>query len=63
MLGMDAISSAMNEVESSTIAGLGFGMGLSRSYAQFFGGDLKVESLFGWGTDVYLGLRGLAVDT
>ncbi|EPS35220.1 hypothetical protein H072_11546 [Dactylellina haptotyla CBS 200.50] len=60
--GMDAISSAMNEVEASTIAGLGFGMGLSRSYAQFFGGDLKVESLFGWGTDVYLGLRGLDVD-
>ncbi|KAK6534935.1 hypothetical protein TWF281_006235 [Arthrobotrys megalospora] len=60
--GMDVITHAMNEVESSTIAGLGFGMGLSRSYAQFFGGDLKVESLFGWGTDVYLGLRGLDVD-
>lgn len=60
--GMDAISSAMMDVEGSTIAGLGFGMGLSRSYAQFFGGDLKVESLFGWGTDVYLGLRGLDVD-
>ncbi|KAF3229842.1 hypothetical protein TWF191_000751 [Orbilia oligospora] len=60
--GLDVISTAMNEVESSTIAGLGFGMGLSRSYAQFFGGDLKVESLFGWGTDVYLGLRGLDVD-
>jgi len=61
--GMDAISSNMNNLESSTIAGLGFGMGLSRSYAQFFGGDLTVESLWGWGTDVYLGLRGLSVDS
>ncbi|KAK6349495.1 hypothetical protein TWF696_005779 [Orbilia brochopaga] len=61
-MGLDALSSAMNDMEASTIAGLGFGMGLSRSYAQFFGGDLKVESLFGWGTDVYLGLRGLDID-
>ncbi|KAF3915590.1 hypothetical protein ABW21_db0207033 [Orbilia brochopaga] len=61
-MGLDALSSAMNDMEASSIAGLGFGMGLSRSYAQFFGGDLKVESLFGWGTDVYLGLRGLDVD-
>lgn len=41
----------------STIAGLGYGLPLSRSYAEFFGGKLQVQSYYGWGTDVYLTLK------
>ena len=43
----------------STIAGLGYGLPLGRAYAEYFGGGIKVQSLWGWGTDVYLMLRGL----
>jgi hypothetical protein len=44
---------------SSTIAGLGYGLPLSRAYAQYFGGSIAVQSLWGWGTDVYLTLQGV----
>ena len=55
---------ALNVISSSggdrsTIAGLGYGLPLSRAYAEYFGGGIKLESLWGWGTDVYLTLRGL----
>lgn len=41
----------------SSIAGLGYGLPLSRAYAEFFGGKLQLQSYFGWGTDVYLTLK------
>jgi signal transduction histidine kinase len=44
---------------SSSIAGLGYGLPLSRAYAEYFGGGIAVQSLFGWGTDVYLRLKGV----
>lgn len=37
----------------------GVGLTLSRLYAQYFGGDLKILSLDGFGTDVYLHLNRL----
>ncbi|GAA6014653.1 hypothetical protein JCM10207_006891 [Rhodosporidiobolus poonsookiae] len=40
-----------------TLAGLGFGLPLSRIYAQYFGGSLDLVSLWGWGTDCYLVLK------
>ncbi|KAK5135655.1 hypothetical protein LTR08_004956 [Meristemomyces frigidus] len=43
----------------STLAGLGYGLPLGRAYAEYFGGGVAVQSLWGWGTDVYLGLRGV----
>jgi len=43
----------------SSIAGLGYGLPLSRAYAEYFGGGIAVESLYGWGTDVYLRLKGV----
>lgn len=46
-------------VNSSSIAGLGYGLPLSRAYAQYFGGSIAVQSLWGWGTDVYLTLQGV----
>jgi len=44
---------------SSSLAGLGYGLPLGRAYAEHFGGGIAVQSLWGWGTDVYLKLRGL----
>jgi len=43
----------------SVLAGYGVGLSLSRLYAQYFGGDLKILSLDGFGTDVYLHLSRL----
>lgn len=43
----------------SSLAGLGYGLPLGRAYAEYFGGGIAVQSLEGWGTDVYLSLRGV----
>ena len=43
----------------SSLAGLGYGLPLGRAYAEYFGGGRAVQSLWGWGTDVYLSLRGV----
>ncbi|KAL6719964.1 hypothetical protein ACLMJK_001885 [Lecanora helva] len=45
--------------DSSSLAGLGYGLPLGRAYAEHFGGSIAVQSLWGWGTDVYLKLKGL----
>ncbi|KZT69062.1 26S proteasome subunit P45 [Daedalea quercina L-15889] len=42
-----------------TIAGLGYGLPMSRLYARYFGGSLDFVSLDGWGSDVFLKLRCL----
>lgn len=55
--GLSAIASA--STGGSSIAGLGYGLPLSRSYAEYFGGGIAVQSLYGWGTDVYLRLKGV----
>ena len=44
---------------ASSIAGLGYGLPLGRAYAEYFGGGIAVQSMFGWGTDVYLSLQGV----
>eukprot|EP00571_Detonula_confervacea_P011759 CAMPEP_0172299748 /NCGR_PEP_ID=MMETSP1058-20130122/1983_1 /TAXON_ID=83371 /ORGANISM="Detonula confervacea, Strain CCMP 353" /LENGTH=444 /DNA_ID=CAMNT_0013009303 /DNA_START=361 /DNA_END=1695 /DNA_ORIENTATION=+ len=43
----------------SPLAGLGYGLPISRSYAQYFGGDLSIVSMEGYGTDCFLHLRRL----
>lgn len=55
---------ALNMISSSSsggssIAGLGYGLPLGRAYAEYFGGGVAVQSLYGWGTDVYLRLKGV----
>mmetsp|Transcript_126992 Transcript_126992/g.253836 ORF Transcript_126992/g.253836 Transcript_126992/m.253836 type:complete len:474 (+) Transcript_126992:33-1454(+) len=45
--------------KGAILAGYGVGLSLSRLYAQYFGGDLKILSLDGFGTDVYLHLSRL----
>ncbi|PNW81573.1 hypothetical protein CHLRE_06g252300v5 [Chlamydomonas reinhardtii] len=41
------------------MAGLGFGLPLSRLYARYFGGDLRLQTIPGYGVDAYLTLRRL----
>lgn len=42
------------------MAGFGYGLPVSRLYAQYFGGDLRLISMEGYGTDVYLHLNRLS---
>lgn len=42
------------------MAGFGYGLPISRLYARYFGGDLKMISMEGYGTDVYLHLNRLS---
>ncbi|TFK72600.1 26S proteasome subunit P45 [Pluteus cervinus] len=41
------------------IAGLGYGLPMSRLYTTYFGGSLGFNSLEGWGSDVFVKLRCL----
>ncbi|KAH7373243.1 hypothetical protein KP509_17G046100 [Ceratopteris richardii] len=43
----------------SAMAGYGFGLPISRLHARYFGGDLQVMSMEGYGTDAYLHLTRL----
>jgi len=59
--GMDALNafSGAGGDGAHSLAGLGYGLPLGRAYAEYFGGGIAVQSLWGWGTDVYLSLRGV----
>jgi len=60
MLALDSNSGAtMDHGIDSPIAGLGYGLPISRSYARYFGGDLEILSMEGHGTDAYIYLRRL----
>ncbi|KAL4820276.1 hypothetical protein BDW67DRAFT_181349 [Aspergillus spinulosporus] len=51
--GIDALNTiSSNSGQLSSIAGLGYGLPLSRAYAEYFGGSIAVQTLWGWGTDV-----------
>jgi pyruvate dehydrogenase kinase 2/3/4 len=43
----------------SPLAGLGYGLPISRSYARYFGGDMKIMSMEGYGTDAFVYLKRL----
>ncbi|TFY83670.1 hypothetical protein EWM64_g353 [Hericium alpestre] len=42
------------------MAGFGYGLPLSRLYARYFGGDIRLISMDGFGTDVYIHLNRLS---
>ncbi|KAI9922903.1 hypothetical protein PsorP6_000165 [Peronosclerospora sorghi] len=52
-----ADSKAFERLGASNLAGLGYGLPISRLFARFFGGDLQVISMEGYGTDAYLHLK------
>jgi pyruvate dehydrogenase kinase 2/3/4 len=47
----DVATAAAALSKSPILAGLGFGLPMSRAYARYFGGDLDIISLEGFGTD------------
>ncbi|XP_065863943.1 pyruvate dehydrogenase (acetyl-transferring) kinase, mitochondrial [Euphorbia lathyris] len=49
----------LGTADSVTMAGYGYGLPISRLYAQYFGGDLQIISMEGYGTDAYLHLLRL----
>ncbi|KMU85704.1 hypothetical protein CIHG_03744 [Coccidioides immitis H538.4] len=55
--GLNLLSNT--NINNSTIAGLGYGLPLGRAYAEYFGGSIHLQSMWGWGTDVYLTLQGV----
>ncbi|GAB4825638.1 hypothetical protein Ancab_008512 [Ancistrocladus abbreviatus] len=50
---------ALGTGEIVTMAGYGYGIPISRLYARYFGGDLQIISMEGYGTDAYLHLSRL----
>jgi pyruvate dehydrogenase kinase 2/3/4 len=56
--GMVAFENIDHSVDSP-LAGLGYGLPISRSYARYFGGDLSITSMEGYGTDAFLHLTRL----
>ncbi|BFG14803.1 pyruvate dehydrogenase (acetyl-transferring) kinase mitochondrial [Prunus yedoensis var. nudiflora] len=51
--------SEISEADAVTMAGYGYGLPISRLYARYFGGDLQIISMEGYGTDAYLHLSRL----
>ena len=50
-----------DERQVGILAGLGFGLPMSRVYAEYFNGSLDIVGLHGHGTDVFLRLQRLDV--
>lgn len=53
------VSGYHSDIPSAPLAGMGFGLPITRLYARYFGGDLTLMSMEGFGTDAYLHLNKL----
>jgi len=58
MVGVQA-NEAVDHGIHSPLAGLGYGLPISRSYCRYFGGDLSIMSMEGFGTDCFVYLARL----
>ena len=54
-----AVLAPDSTMQSAPIAGFGHGLPLSRLYARFWGGDLQVKCMEGFGTDAFIHLSKL----
>jgi len=54
--GNESFSSTGDHGTDTPLAGLGYGLPISRGYARYFGGDLNLMSMEGYGTDAFLHL-------
>lgn len=57
--GMVSFDEKVDHSIDSPMAGLGYGLPISRSYARYFGGDLSLMSMEGYGTDAFVYLTRL----
>jgi pyruvate dehydrogenase kinase 2/3/4 len=57
--GMVGTQHDVDHCVDSPLAGLGYGLPISRSYARYFGGDLSIMSMEGYGTDAFIYLARL----
>jgi pyruvate dehydrogenase kinase 2/3/4 len=55
----EAIFAGKDHSKVSPIAGLGYGLPISRSYCRYFGGEISLMSMDGFGTDVFVHLKRL----
>ncbi|KAL1512086.1 hypothetical protein AB1Y20_005358 [Prymnesium parvum] len=57
--GHNEFSSTGDHGTDTPLAGLGYGLPISRGYARYFGGELNIMSMEGYGTDAFLYLPRL----
>jgi pyruvate dehydrogenase kinase 2/3/4 len=57
--GMVGSAQGVDHGIDSPLAGLGYGLPISRSYCRYFGGDLSIMSMEGYGTDAFVYLTRL----
>ncbi len=57
--GMIAFDNDNDHSVDAPLAGLGYGLPISRSYARYFGGDLSLISMEGYGTDAFIHMKRL----
>ncbi|ORZ34558.1 histidine kinase-like ATPase [Catenaria anguillulae PL171] len=50
---------SMQQGTGGVLAGLGYGLGMARVYSRYFGGSLRMVSLYGHGCDVFLRLPNI----
>ncbi|XP_076119899.1 pyruvate dehydrogenase (acetyl-transferring) kinase isozyme 1, mitochondrial [Alosa pseudoharengus] len=53
----------MDSARATPLAGFGYGLPISRLYARYFQGDLKLYSLEGFGTDAVIYIRALSTES